>query len=197
VTACAELSGDSVVVHAINERDVPADELDARVRAGLKSLDELCMFSEQLGVKISLENLPGDSNWHPLTMSIMEGARMPNLYFCLDTCHSQIGLADPLELVRWMAGRVRTLHLSDTFGQSDTHLIPGEAKVDFSAIARELGAAGFDGVVDLECSLWMLRQRVRENRSIDGDPPECSTPQYLAKAFAAAINISLMCSRHV
>jgi sugar phosphate isomerase/epimerase len=189
VKACAELQGDSVVVHATNEPDVHEAEFAARVAAGLASLEELASFAAELSVKISLENLPGDKDWHRLTTAIMQAAHFPDLVFCLDTCHAWIALEEPLSFVRSIAGRVRTLHLSDTHGLLDSHLIPGEGRVDFEGTARELALGGFNGVVDLECSLWMLRHRLIGGRPAPGDPEAVDTDEYLARSYHAALRI--------
>lgn len=189
--ACHDLGGRSIVAHATGRRDFASDdELAQAFEASLESTARLCDYANELGVAFCLENLPIDHDWQKLSLRVMAAADFDGFGLCLDTCHAMIANDDPLELVNWMAPRVRATHLSDTMGAHDSHLLPGEGEVDFKAVGRELGRAGFDGVVDLECSLLMLRGRRERQSQHPGDTIPCSTEHYLEKAAAAARRIA-------
>lgn len=187
IMACAELGGHSVVAHACGRHPVPDADVAEMTRLGVDVLRELCAFAADRGVLLTIENLPARYGFQTVTQRIMEEcADWEKLGFCVDTCHATLDTADALPQVEWLAPKVRQTHFSDTQGQEDSHLIPGEGVVDFPGICRILGAHGYSGVVDLESSLWMLRGRARAGRPHPGDPQLLATEAYLAKAAAAA-----------
>ncbi|MCH7472720.1 sugar phosphate isomerase/epimerase [bacterium] len=189
IIACAEIGGLSVVAHAANIHPVREEDIEPRIAASIESLHTLSDFAVEQGVVFCIENLPCDRDYGMLSLRIIEEADWPGLRLCIDPCHAQIGVDDPMALMRSMAPRVHTTHFSDTMGSDDSHPIPGEGRVDFGAVARLLGEAGFDGVLDLECSLWMLRRRDAIRQHHPGDPVPSSTEAYLARAAAAARRI--------
>lgn len=188
--ACSELGGNCVVIHACGRRSLEDNQLAAAIEAATASAKELLEFASPLSAAVCLENLTANHDWQKVTLSLMNDPGLSGLTLCLDPCHAMIANDDPLALVKQMARRVTTTHLSDTMGEHDSHLIPGEGMVDFNAVARELGQAGFCGVVDLECSLWMQRLRKAKNQTHPGDSLPCSTGHYLQKAAAAAKQIA-------
>lgn len=186
IQAAADLGGRAVVAHATGRRNLDEDEIVQAVELSLESTAQLCGYARGLGVMFCIENLPANASWHKVTLRVMAAADFDGFGLCLDTCHALIGNDDPIGLTNWMAPRVAATHLSDTLGEHDSHLVPGEGEVDFQAAARELARAGYSGVIDLECSLSMLRGR-RERRSPHpGDTIPCSTEHYLERAAAAA-----------
>jgi sugar phosphate isomerase/epimerase len=216
IDACSALGGRAVTVHVSNEADIPADEHEGRIAAGLESLAELVPYSVERSVLFCIENLPGNLDANTITLELLRRCELPDLWVTLDPNHAWIGSADPLGLIAELAPRVRATHFSDTFGRDDSHLLPGRGKVDFLSVARLLAAAGFStgrgDVVDLECSIMMQRHRVERNQLHEGDPgyhapdpahltsairPEQvygislpSTEEYLMLAHAAASRIA-------
>ena len=57
---------------------------------------------------------------------------------------------DATDYARLLGGRMAHLHLADSDGMSDTHLIPGEGRMDFPTLLRSLQACGYDGRATLE-----------------------------------------------
>lgn len=190
INACAELGGSYIVVHAMYGSLEEQESVEQRVQQGLNSLRELADYCTQQQVSLCLENLPVDGDYGRVTYELFHAANWPDLFVCLDTCHVWINNDDPMYAVRNLAPRVRTTHFSDTMGALDSHLIPYEGVVDFNSVARELAKANFQGVLSLECSLWMLRKRVASGKDHPGDPVPCSTEHYLERAAAAAQRIA-------
>lgn len=192
--ACAMLGGVCVVVHPMNGPLGPGERVENRIEAGLESLAELSEFAGELGVRIALENLPSTLEAGRIGLEVLRKAQLPNVGICLDTCHARIEHEDMLELVRELAPRVIATHCSDTCGAKDSHLIPGDGAVDFSAVAAILSEAGYNSVIDLECSIWMLRQRAASGKMHQGDPPASdvawiTTAEYLDWSAQAARRI--------
>jgi protein FrlC len=189
--ACSQLNGLSVTIHVANDARIPPEQFPARIKAGLESLKELVDYATRGGVTLTVENLPQIYDVGKLSLALIRAtADWPELKVCLDSCHATMQNDKATELIRELAPRVYTTHFSDTMGEEDSHLIPGEGQVDFPGIARELGEAGFDGVLDLECSVWMLRRRHDHWEMHSDDPVPCSTEHYLERAHAAAVRIS-------
>ncbi len=190
ILACQELQGSSVVIHASGRTVIGKDQMELAISGATDSALELLEFAEGRDVGISLENLTANHDWQEVSLALMHDPNLSALQLCVDPCHATVANDDPLALVRQMAPRVSTTHFSDTMGEHDSHLIPGEGKVDYAGVARELGRVGFNGVVDLECSLWMQRKRKACGKTHPGDCIPCSIENYLEKCSAAAKHIA-------
>jgi sugar phosphate isomerase/epimerase len=191
IRAAGLLGGRGVAVHGMNGDLGPGETVAQRVRTGLESLRELLEYAGGHGVVLGLENLPLDLDCGRVSHELLRAsAELDGLGVCLDSCHATIKNPEARALVGELAPRVVLTHFSDTQGGDDSHLIPGQGVADFDCITRELGRAGFSGVVDLECSLWMLRNRTRKGCPHPGDPPLVELGEYLAQAQAAAQRIA-------
>ena len=190
IIACQELGGSSVVIHASGRKEIGINQMGTAIAGAVASANELLEFAEGRDVGICLENLTANFDWQEVTLALMDDPKLSSLELCIDPCHAMIASDDPLALVRKMAPRTTTTHFSDTMGEHDSHLIPGEGAVDYNGVARELGLAGYNGVVDLECSLWMERKRKAKGQTHPGDCVPCSTENYLEKCAAAAKQIA-------
>jgi sugar phosphate isomerase/epimerase len=194
LNACAEMEGDGVVVHAMNGPLGAGERIEDRVMTGLDSLHELSQHAHEQGVRISAENLPLFLDCGVVSLAVLRAMTDLDIGICIDTCHASMHTPSGLPLIEELAPRVRYTHISDTKGDHDSHLIPGDGSVDFPAVAAILGRAGFTGVLDLECSLWMLRYRLGRGELQPGDPPAADIPwitteQYLAQAARAGWRI--------
>jgi sugar phosphate isomerase/epimerase len=185
------------VAHAMNGPLGAGEAIENRVMMGLESLKELQDYAQAQGVRLASENLPLFLDCGVVSLAVLRAITNLDIGVCLDTCHASMHTPSGLPLMEELAPRVWYTHISDTKGDHDSHLIPGEGSVDFPVVARLLGQAGFDGVVDLECSLWMLRYRYSRNELQPGDPaaadvPWITTEQYLAQAAKAGWRIAGM-----
>ena len=189
LNACAELAGNAVVAHASGMFVIPDEQLDEMAQRSLDSLDELAVHAGKLGVRMCIENLPRTEDCSKVTLKVMQKLENDAVHYCIDPCHASILNPEAVELMRNMAPRVAVTHLSDTMGDADSHLIPLDGAVDWSSVTSMLGEAGFNGVVDLESSLWMLRLRHNENTLHRGDSLPCSLDRYLTRAQEAAIRL--------
>lgn len=186
LSACSRLDGRAVVAHIMNGPLGPGETTEQRVEAGLESLRELGQYASDHGVTLCVENLPLDMDCGGVSLAVIRAMDVPGVGVCLDSCHAWIKNPKAPALVRELAPRVQVTHFSDTMGEYDSHLIPGEGIADFSEITDELGKAGYSGVIDLECSLWMLRQRHEKDAEHPDDPVPCSAAHYLERAQLAA-----------
>jgi sugar phosphate isomerase/epimerase len=174
IAACAELDGRAITIHLCNTKQFPDTETEERTAQGLRSLEELVPFAVQNNVMFCAENLPNHFAANNVTLAILRKYDGEGLHVTLDPNHAWIQCEDPYALIRELAPRVRATHFCDTFGRSDSHLLPFTGKVDWPAVSRTLAAAGFSDkrgdVVNLECSVMMQRRRVHSGKLHEGDP---------------------------
>jgi sugar phosphate isomerase/epimerase len=109
--------------YLIQHVGVSAEEYDERkIDAAFSSLEEINLFARQRGVEVLLENIPNAlSSAERLVLFL--GQTHLNLGFCLDVGHANIneGVEQAYDL---MKERIRSTHLHDNDGQSDSHLFP-------------------------------------------------------------------------
>lgn len=114
---------------------------ERRLDAALSSLEELSLFARQRGVEILLENIPnGISSGERLVHFL--GATHLNLGFCFDTGHANLmeGVDAAFDL---MKDRIRSTHVHDNDGNTDTHLFPAVAEggtIDWRKLMPEFHA---------------------------------------------------------
>lgn len=99
-------------------------------------LGELCDTAEKVGVTVCLENMPFP--WMTLyselhVRDMVRELDRDNLKVCLDTGHSLVGGVQPRDAVRALGDAIEALHVHDNFGDTDRHLIPGQAKGEWDA----------------------------------------------------------------
>lgn len=90
--------------------------------AAFSSLEELCIFARQRGVEILLENIPNELSSAERLREFNAFTHL-NLNYVFDTGHANIGagIAHEFEI---MKQRIRSLHIHDNDGKSDSHLFP-------------------------------------------------------------------------
>ena len=95
---------------------------DRKIDAAFTALEELKLFGRQRGVDILLENIPNALSSAERLIYFL-GVTHLNLGFCFDTGHAHMneGVEPAFEL---MKDRIRSTHVHDNDGKSDTHLFP-------------------------------------------------------------------------
>lgn len=128
-----------------------------KVDAAFSSLEELMLFARHRGVEILLENIPNELSTAARLMSFVKTTHL-DLNFVFDVGHANIGGGVESEF-EIMKERIRSTHVHDNDGESDTHLFP-------------LLAEG--GTVDWKKTMTRLRSRpdqyplLLELREVDG-----------------------------
>lgn len=115
---------------------------------------ELADFAALYGVIICLENMP----MHHFSLStpqrileLVTAIRHDHVRVCLDTGHvavfPELSVGDE---VRRLGDAIRVLHIHDNLGDRDSHLYPGDGRIDWADFGRALEEVGYDGVLSLE-----------------------------------------------
>ncbi|MEZ5354597.1 MAG: sugar phosphate isomerase/epimerase family protein [Bryobacteraceae bacterium] len=114
---------------------------EAKFDAAFSSLEELNLFARHRGVSVLLENIPNGLSSSGRLMQFVNATHLDN-GFCFDSGHAHIMEGVDRAFDR-MKDRIRSTHLHDNDGESDTHGFPG--------------AGG--GTIDWKRTMELLRSR--------------------------------------
>jgi len=118
------------------------------------AFDMLDKLAQEYKINIAIHNHPKPSHyWDPNTvLKVCEG-RSNYIGACCDTGHWMRSGIDPLEAVRKLKGRIKSLHLKDLneFGNGAAYDVPwGTGIANIKAILDELHKQQFKGVFSIE-----------------------------------------------
>jgi sugar phosphate isomerase/epimerase len=115
---------------------------ERKLDAAFSALEEINLFAKQRGVEVLLENILNQMASAERLMMFLEATHL-KLNFCFDVGHAHVdgGVSAAFNV---MKERIRSTHLHDNDGKSDSHLFP-------------LHAEG--GTVDWKKTMELLRSR--------------------------------------
>jgi sugar phosphate isomerase/epimerase len=153
VEAAASLGVHYFVIHPGPENgDIPSrEERLLRIENVCSVLERVAARCGEVGIQCVLENkLPhlmfGQSADLLWILTCLKGNRVGA---CLDTGHAHLA-GELYPLVYKMAPYLRLLHVHDNKGHGDDHLPPGDGRIDWTAVLKELAAVNFTGAFILE-----------------------------------------------
>jgi sugar phosphate isomerase/epimerase len=134
-----------------NPAAIPSHEQLPRMQHVVESLNEVARHCRELGIMCVLENkLPhllfgntSDILW------ILDGINSAEVGACLDTGHAFLA-GDMHNLVHKLSGHLRMIHAHDNDGAGDNHFPPGDGKIDWEKLLRDLVDVRFRGAFILE-----------------------------------------------
>ena len=151
--AAAHLRVHYFVIHpgAENPAPVSPQEQLPRMQHVVDSLNQVARRCHELGIMCVLENkLPhllfgntSDILW------ILDGMNSVEVGACLDTGHALLA-GDMQNLVHKLSGHLRMIHAHDNRGTDDLHLPPGDGRIDWQRLMRDLINIRFRGALILE-----------------------------------------------
>ena len=116
--------------YLIQHLGVPDQDYDQRrIDSAFSSLDEIRVFAGQRGVEVLLENIPNGMSSAEKLNEFLAATHL-NLNYCFDIGHANLmnGVTAEFEL---MKERIRSTHIHDNDGKSDSHLFPGQGVIDW------------------------------------------------------------------
>ena len=113
-----------------------------------ESLEVLVPFASARGMKIALENIPGELSLLENMRRFLEEAGQEEVGICFDTGHSNL-MANPVSEIAAGGSRIVTTHLHDNRGKDDDHLLPFEGKIPWEEVLRAFQKIDYSGC-------WML-----------------------------------------
>ncbi len=121
--------------------------------AARSALARIADLGKECDVVFTLENLnlAVDHPGTPFaraedTLALVSAVGSPHLRMNLDLYHAQIGEGNLIELVERALPWVGEIQVADVPGRCE----PGTGEINYSAVARALDSAGYEGVVGLE-----------------------------------------------
>jgi Sugar phosphate isomerases/epimerases len=119
-----------------------------------RTLRELAEYAEAIGHRLVLEPLTAFESNTCTTCAelceVLEEVSSPALGGMCDVVAPFTQGEDPAEYPRLLGGRMRHLHLVDSDGVSETHLMPGDGVMDLKKVLSDIREAGYDGTCTLE-----------------------------------------------
>lgn len=133
-----------------SEIPAPAERV-LRIENTCSVLERVAAHCAKAGIQCVLENkLPhlmfGQSADLLWILACLTGNRVGA---CLDTGHAHLA-GDLHPLIHKMAPYLRLLHVHDNKGRGDEHLPPGDGRIDWTTLLRELAGVRFAGALILE-----------------------------------------------
>ncbi len=135
-----QLGGPRVVVHpaphATPEQPLTPAIHQPRRDAMARSLDELAVIGQSLGVTFLIENLPTEYLFgsNPLDVAeLVRDRQTPSLRMCFDTGHAHM-TSDILASFTACRDVISYLHVHDNRGDQDAHLLPGEGTIPWDKL---------------------------------------------------------------
>ena len=129
----------------------PLQERRARL---LKSLRHLSLEAERLGHPILLEPLtPMESDFCTCAeelLEILEELNSPFIQGMCDVVVPFVQQRNPADDIRLLGSRMAHLHLTDSDGITEAHLLPGDGAMDLRGLLGELRTGIYDGSATLE-----------------------------------------------
>jgi len=109
--------------YLIQHLGVGDEEYDeAKLEAAFTALEDLMLFARHRGVEVLLENIPNRLSTAERLRHFLEITHL-DLGFCLDTGHAHMDEGVESAFLG-MQERIRSTHIHDNDGKTDTHLCP-------------------------------------------------------------------------
>lgn len=130
------------------------EDLDKSWAQLRQSVTDLLDDTEQSDLLLLIE--PAHAAESRLVRTVSDGLRLigeinsPRLGILLDTGHCNVNGENLADTVRSLRGVPLHIHIDDNTGESDTHMIPGQGKIDFAPFVQALKDVGYRGFVSAE-----------------------------------------------
>lgn len=140
IEICKELGMESVVLHSSQGEGnyIVSEE-------GIDAYKRLAEKAEKGNVVLCIENLKHHNQLTP----IFENIQSSRLKFCYDSGH-HFAFAPERDFLKEFGNKLYFTHLHDNDGQNDSHLLPGDGKMDFEKLKNGLEAIRYTGYLNLE-----------------------------------------------
>jgi len=148
-----------------------------RLSQAKKSIDELLKYCQDKPIRLALENqLPHILCGYSVDLlKLIWEINSQKVGICLDTSHANLA-ENVSEVVKKCKEWLISLHVSDNFGTSDDHNIPGIGNINWQIFVQTLKLVKYEGVFMLELleqgKKWdvqkVLKEAVQSVKQIPG-----------------------------
>ena len=151
------LGADYTLISVGHSGSAPPQE---RRRRLLKSMSRLAREAERLDHCLILESLTPMESDSCCTVEelneVLDETGSPALRGMCDVVVPFVQGRNPADDVRLLGHRMAHLHLTDSDGVTDTHLLPGDGIMDLRRLMWDLQSTGYDGRATLELVTYYL-----------------------------------------
>ena len=149
IEQCAQFQPKCLVLHPSSEPIADEDRAKRLLNSHV-SIGELATVAKEIDAFICVENLPrtclGQTGQE--MMQLIDG--YDEVFLCFDTNHLFYqSHSDYLKAIP--KGKIKTLHLSDYDFVNESHLPPGQGKINWQELLKGIKENGYDGVMMFEC----------------------------------------------
>jgi len=137
-----------IIIHPVPSGDTQNDAF--REATLTESALVLAEIGREHDVRFLIENMPPPMFGRAAALRrVADAAASPHVGLAYDSGHATLA-GDPIGAIHAMGPRLWGVHIHDTYGTKDDHLIPGMGVVPFDDVARALAAVGYSGTFILE-----------------------------------------------
>ena len=150
IQASALLGAEAMLISIGHSGDLSPERREERL---LRSLAPLSEEAQKQGVTLLLENLtPMESDGYTTLedYSSLFDRQLPCVKAMCDVVVPFIQGRDPVEYLHVLGPKMVHLHLTDSNGADESHIMPGDGIMDLRTLLREFRSAGYDGNVTIE-----------------------------------------------
>ncbi len=121
------------------------------IRRNIESLKELHEVSEEVGVGLMIENLPGPYNTPEQLEELLEPLPWLGLHLDVGHCNLEVPHNTTAAILDRWGDRLRHVHIHDNKGgHADLHLPLGAGTLDLPETVGAVKRSGYDGLITLE-----------------------------------------------
>ena len=126
---------------------------DCRKRRLMQTMQLLSEEAQRMGHTLLLENLtPMESDGYTTleSYSSLFEKSLPGIKAMCDVVVPFVQGQDPVEYYRKLGPKMAHLHLTDSNGVDESHILPGDGIMDMRTLLKDFRDAGYDGNVTIE-----------------------------------------------
>lgn len=131
----SRLAGGVVIMH------VPSDPDSVPIR---RSLDDIQSYSKERGIRIAIEN-----GHFPTLRKLLSEYDPSFLGLCYDSGHGNEDV-DGLDNLKSLKDRLISVHINDSSGKDDPHILPFMGTIDWDSLARIMAESSYTKCVSME-----------------------------------------------
>ena len=150
IQASSLLGAEALLLSIGHSGGLSSEEKKSRL---LKSLRVLSEEAQKMGQTLLLENLtPMESDGYT-TLEVYQSLfheELPCIRAMCDVVVPFVQGMDPVEYYRVLGPKMRHLHLTDSNGMDESHVMPGDGIMNLKNILRNFQDAGYNGNVTIE-----------------------------------------------
>ena len=150
IQASALLGAEACLISIGHSGAVSLEQRQARLQQSLLALSE---EAQRIDLPLLLENLtPMESDGYTTLedyRALFEDG-FPYVRAMCDVVVPFVQNQDPAEYARVLGAKLGHLHLTDSNGAEESHLMPGDGIMDLGKVLRDFKTAGYDGNVTIE-----------------------------------------------